>query len=85
MTDLPIDRVSSDHSFTCVNRYIWTVRNCSTSYDRGRSSGHTIAIMFSCIVFKTVHIEDVKQMRFSYFINALSRLIAIRGHRREQI
>ena len=84
MTDLPIDRVSSDHSFTCVNRYIWTLGNCSTSYERRHGSGHTIAIMVSCIDSQTVHIEDVKQMSFSYFIDVLSRIIVIRGHTRKQ-
>ena len=75
MAELPSDRVSvsSVFSYTGVDLFgPFLVK-------QGRSSVKRYVALFTCLASRAVHLEVVSSMSTDAFINALRRLVAIRG------
>lgn len=80
MADLPLDRLNPGPPFSAVGVDTFGPWNVSARKTRGGSAqSKRWAIMFTCLTTRAVHIELVEEMSSSSFINALRRLIAIRG------
>lgn len=77
MSDLPAERLTPSPPFSYVGVDVfgpWTIVTRKTR--EGSANSKRWAVMFSCLVTRGVHIEE---MSSSSFINALRRFIAIRG------
>lgn len=81
MSDLPEDRlISGQPPFSSVGVDIFGPWNIITRRTRGDAANNKRwAALFTCLTTRAVHIEVVEEMTSSSFINALRRLIAIRG------
>ena len=80
MSDLPSDRLtpSPPFSFVGVDAFgPWEVVARRTR--GGLAHSKRWAIMFTCLTSRAVHIEVIESMSASSFINAMRRLIALRG------
>ncbi|XP_033761542.1 uncharacterized protein LOC117343309 [Pecten maximus] len=84
MADLPPDRLIPAPPFTNVGVDAFGPWNIITRKTKGGSANSKRwAILFTCLGTRAVHIEVVEEMSTSSFINALRRLIAIRGNVKE--
>lgn len=80
MSDLPKDRLDPGPTFTNVGLDVFGPWNIVTRRTRGgRAQSKRWAVLFSCLTTRAVHIELIKEMSSSAFINALRRFISIRG------
>ena len=80
MSDLPTCRVTPSPSFTYVGFNTFGPWSIVTRKTRGGAvNSKRWAIMFSCLSSRALNIEVIEDMSASCFINALRRLIAIRG------
>ena len=81
MADLPRDRVTPGPPFTSVGVDTfgpWEVVARKTR--GGLACSKRWAIMFTCLTTRAIHIEVIESMTSSSFINAVRRLIALRGN-----
>ncbi|CAG2193131.1 unnamed protein product [Mytilus edulis] len=84
MSDLPVDRVIPCPPFTYVGVDNFGPWSISTRRTRGgQANSKPLAIMFSCLASRGIHIEVVEELTSSSFINALRRFIALRGQVKE--
>ncbi|XP_021352865.1 uncharacterized protein LOC110449992 [Mizuhopecten yessoensis] len=84
MADLPRDRLTLGPPFTSVGIDTfgpWSVVSRKTR--GGMAQSKRWAIIFTCLTTRGVHIEVVEEMSSYSFINALRRLIALRGNVKE--
>ena len=80
MADLPRDRLSPGPPFTAVGVDVFGPWEIITRKTRGGvANGKRWAVMFTCLTTRAAHIEVIEDMSMSCFINALRRLVAIRG------
>lgn len=80
MADLPEDRLkpAPPFSFVGVDTFgPWPVEHRRTR--GGLANQKRWALLFTCLVTRAIHIEVIEELSSSSFINALRRLIAIRG------
>jgi hypothetical protein len=75
MSDLPEDRLGAEGPFTycgvdCFGP--WYIKD-------GRKIVKRYGVLFTCLSSRAIHVETVNSMTTDSFINALRRLIAIRG------
>lgn len=80
MANLPAERLQVCPPFTYVGLDIfgpWSVIARRTR--GGHSESNRLAIMFSCMSSRAVHVELIESMDMSSCINALRRFFAIRG------
>ncbi|XP_040261634.1 uncharacterized protein LOC120977669 [Bufo bufo] len=80
MSDLPVDRTSTEPPFTYVGLDVfgpWTVTARKTR--GGHAENKRWAVLFTCLSVRAIHIEAIESMDASSFINALRRFLAIRG------
>ncbi|XP_048730040.2 uncharacterized protein LOC125647403 [Ostrea edulis] len=80
MADLPEDRMQPAPPFSYVG--VDTFGPWLTT--QGRTRGGTVnqkilALMFTCLVSRAVHLEAIEELSTASFINALRRFIALRG------
>lgn len=84
MADLPTDRIEPGPPFTSVGVDTfgpWMVISRKTK--GGMAHNKRWALLFTCLTTRAVHIEVVEDMTSSSVINAIRRLVAIRGEVRE--
>ncbi|XP_076874397.1 uncharacterized protein LOC143524681 [Brachyhypopomus gauderio] len=80
MADLPADRVSMEPPFTYVGVDVFGPWTVSTRRTRGgHANDKRWAVLFTCLSIRAIHIEIIESMDTSSFINAMRRLIALRG------
>ncbi|XP_021370175.1 uncharacterized protein LOC110461160 [Mizuhopecten yessoensis] len=80
MADLPEERLTPGPPFTTVGFDVFGPWEVVTRKTRGgAANSKRWAVMFTCMTNRATHIEVIEDMSASCFINALSRLIAIRG------
>ncbi|KAK3108202.1 hypothetical protein FSP39_003110 [Pinctada imbricata] len=81
MADLPIGRITPGQPpFTYIGVDMFGPWEIMTRRTRGgAANSKRWAAMFTCLVTRAVHIEVTEEMSASSFINALRRLVAIRG------
>lgn len=80
MADLPEDRIQPTPSFSYVS--VDTFGPWTTTQRRTRGgtvNQKRLALMFTCLVSREVHLEAIEELSTASFINALRRFIAIRG------
>nr|XP_020483745.2 uncharacterized protein LOC109978925 [Labrus bergylta] len=80
MSDLPVDRLSTDPPFSFVGLDVfgpWMVVARRTR--GGVASNKRWAVLFTCMSTRAIHIEVIESMDSSSFINALRRFFSIRG------
>ena len=80
MANLPPDRSEPSPPFTCVGVDCfgpWQIVSRRTR--GGQAASKRWGVMFTCLSTRAVHIEVIEELSSSSFINALRRLIAIRG------
>lgn len=81
MADLPSSRVTPGPRFSAVGVDIFVPWSIVTRKPRGGvAESKRLAIMFTCLTTRAVHIELVESMSSSSFINASRRFIALRGN-----
>lgn len=72
MSDLPIDRLSTDPPFSFVDLDVfgpWMVKaRCTRG---GLGSSDRWAVLFTCMSTRAIHIEVIELMDSSNFINAI--------------
>ncbi|XP_033105145.1 uncharacterized protein LOC117107552 [Anneissia japonica] len=80
MADLPSDRITCVPPFTNVGVDCFGPWEVTARRKRGGVAlNKRWAVMFSCLTSRAIHIEVIETMSSSSFINAMKRLIAIRG------
>ncbi|XP_021362691.1 uncharacterized protein LOC110456340 [Mizuhopecten yessoensis] len=80
MADLPEERLTPGPPFTTVGVDVYRPWEVVTRKTRGgEANSKRWAVMFTCMTTRATHIEVIEDMSASCFINALSRLIVIRG------
>ncbi|XP_029564276.1 uncharacterized protein LOC115159007 [Salmo trutta] len=80
MADLPANRLTSEPPFTSVGLDVFGPWNVITRRTRGGSADFKRwAVLFTCMSTRAVHIELIKPMSTSSFINALRCFFSIRG------
>jgi hypothetical protein len=80
MAELPSDRLEVAPPFTNVGVDIFGPWEVLTRKTRGgQANSKRWAVLFTCLVTRSVHIELVEEMTSSAFINAMRRFMAIRG------
>ena len=80
MADLPPDRLKPSPPFSRVGVDTFGPWSVVTRRTRGgQANNKRWAILFTCLCTRAIHIEVIEEMSSSSFINALRRLIAIRG------
>ena len=80
MADLPEDRCKPCPPFSYVG--VDTFSPWPVSFRRtggGSANQKRWALLFTCLVTRAIHIEVIEELSSSAFINALRRLLAIRG------
>lgn len=80
MADLPADRVTPEPPFTTVGLDVfgpWTIVTRRTR--GGCPQNKRLAVLFTCMSTRAVHIELIETMSADSFLNALRRLFSIRG------
>lgn len=80
MSDLPEDRCQPAPPFSYVG--IDTFGPWSVMFRRtrgGSANQKRWALLFTCLVTRAIHIEVIEELTSSAFINALRRMVAIRG------
>lgn len=80
MSDLPEEQLSTSPPFTYTGLDVfgpWTVAARRTR--GGLIHSKCLAVLFTCLSTRTVHIEVIESMDASSFINSLRRFFAIRG------
>lgn len=84
MSDLPRDRLEPGPAFTSVGVDTFGPWQVVTRRTRGgQANSKRWAILFTCLATRAIHIEVIEELSSSSFINALRRLIAIRGNMKE--
>ena len=86
MPDLPCDRLTPGPPFTSVGADTfgpWEITSRRTRSRGGLALSKRWAIMFTCLTTRAIHIQVIESMTSSSFINAVRRLIALRGNIRE--
>ena len=84
MADLPCDRLTPGPPFTSVGVDTFGPWEITSRRTRGGLAlSKRWAIMFTCLTTREIHIEVIESMTSSSFINAVRRLIALRGNIRE--
>ena len=84
MADLPEDRITPGPPFTAVGVDTFGPWNVVVRKTRGNhATQKRWAILFTCLTIRAVHIEIVEEMTSSSFINALRRVVALRGEIKE--
>ncbi|XP_064644727.1 uncharacterized protein LOC135498401 [Lineus longissimus] len=78
MADLPKDRLESSPPFSFVGADAFGPFYVGVTIGR-KTTVKRYGIVFTCLSMRAVHIETVTDMTTDAFINALRRLIAIRG------
>lgn len=80
MANLPEDRLTMEPPFTRVGLDVFGPWSVVTRKTRGGATeSKRWAVLFSCLGTRAVHIEVIKTMSTSCFINALRRFFAVRG------
>jgi hypothetical protein len=80
MADLPSDRLEPSPPLTNVGVDTFDLWQIITHKTRGGSAqSKRWAILFTCLVTRSIHIELVESMSSSAFVNALRRFVSIRG------
>ncbi|KAK3093755.1 hypothetical protein FSP39_019763 [Pinctada imbricata] len=80
MSDLPDDRIEPSPPFSFVGVDTFGPWHITQRRTRGHTSNsNRWALMFTCLVSRAVHLEDIEELSAASFINALCRFIAIRG------
>ncbi|XP_052815239.1 uncharacterized protein LOC128242202 [Mya arenaria] len=80
MAELPSCRLSEALPFTYVGVDTFGPWQVSTRRTRGgQASSKRWAVLFTCMTVRAIHIEVVKELSSSAFINALRRFVSIRG------
>ncbi|XP_033731561.1 uncharacterized protein LOC117321171 [Pecten maximus] len=80
MADLPKERLNPGPPFTSVGVDVFSPWEVVTRKTRGGSANSKRwVVMFTCMTTRATHIEVIEDMSASCFINALTRLIALRG------
>lgn len=80
MADLPADRLSTEPPFTNVGLDVFGPWTVSSRWTRGGLAQRKWwAVLFTCMSVRAVHIEVIKSLDTSSFINALRRFLTIRG------
>lgn len=80
ISDLPADRLQVEPPFSYVGVDMFGPWEVSARRTRGgQANSKRLAILFTCLCTRAVHIEVVEEMSSSSFINALRRFFAIRG------
>ena len=80
MSDLPAERLAPSPPFSYVGVDVfgpWTIVTRKTR--GGSANSKRWAVIFSCLVTRSVHIEVIEELSSSSFINALRRFISYRG------
>ncbi|XP_065929665.1 uncharacterized protein [Magallana gigas] len=80
MSDLPVDRLTPGPPFSAIGVDVfgpWTVAARKTQGELSHSNRW--AVLFTCLTSRAIHIEVIKEMRASSFINALRRFVSLRG------
>ena len=80
MSDLPVERISTDPPFTYVGLDVfgpWSVMARRTR--GGHAKSKRWAMLFTCMSVRAIHIEIIDEMDASTTINALRRFFAVRG------
>lgn len=81
MADLQEDRLKPSPPFTFIG--VNTFGPCPIAFRRTHglnTSQKRWALLFTCLVCSAIHIEVIEELSSASFINALRRLIALRGH-----
>ncbi|XP_052089512.1 uncharacterized protein LOC127726248 [Mytilus californianus] len=80
MSDLPTDRLSPCPPFSYVGVDTFGPWSVVFRKTRGGSANQKRwALLFTCMTTRAVHIEVIEDMSTSSFINAMRRVIAVRG------
>ncbi|KAK3082658.1 hypothetical protein FSP39_001646 [Pinctada imbricata] len=80
MADLPKDRLEPAPPFACIGIDVFGPWNVIARKTRGGLAHYKRwAVIFTCLVIRAIHIEVIHEMSSSSFLNALRRLIALRG------
>ena len=80
MAPLPPDRLITTPPFTNVGIDVFGPWQVITRKTRGgQANNKRWAVLFSCLTTRAVHIEVIEEMSTSSFLNALRRLVALRG------
>ena len=80
MADLPEERLVPAPPFAHIGIDVFGPWNVVARKTRGGQAQHKRwAVIFTCLVVRAIHIEVIHEMSSSSFINALRRLIALRG------
>lgn len=78
--DLTSDRLSMEPPFTNVGLDVFGPWTISAHHTRGGAvNGKRLAVIFTCLSIRAMHIELIESMDTSSFINALWRFFAVRG------
>ena len=84
MADLLCDRLTPGPPFTSVGVDTFGPWEITSRRTRGGLAlSKRWVIMFTCLTTRAIHIEVIESMTSSSFINAVRRLIALRGNIRE--
>ena len=80
MADIPPERLSLGPPFTSIGIDTFDPWEIVTRKTRGgAANSKRLAILFTCLVSRAIHIEIVEEMSSSLFINALRHFLALRG------
>lgn len=80
MSDLPEDRVTPGPPFSSVGVDVFGPWNVVTRRTRGgMANSKRWAVLYTCLTTRAIHIEVIKELSTSAFINATRRFISIRG------
>ena len=80
MANLPTDRVVSEPPFTNIGVDVFGPWDVIARKTRGgQANNKRWAALFICMSTRAVHIEVLETMTSSSFVNALRRLVAVRG------
>ena len=78
MADLPIDRLTPAPPFSYVGLDVFGPWLVSAQPTRGgMANSKRWAVLFTCLTTRAIHIEVIKSMDASCFINALRRFLAL--------
>lgn len=80
MSDLPEDRVTPGPPFSSVGVDVFGPWNVVARRTRGgMANSKRWAVLYTCLTTRAIHIEVIKELSTSAFINATRRFISIRG------
>ncbi|XP_061179398.1 uncharacterized protein LOC133188024 [Saccostrea echinata] len=80
MANLPVDRLTPGPPFTFVGVDTFGPWDDTARRTRGGvATSKRLAVLFTCLVSRGIHIELVEELSTSSFINALRRFLSVRG------